>query len=151
MDLTNTPILFLDIDDVICLWKNYLGKQTMHPDWGEISKFDKKSVKVLNKIIDETNCEIVVSSDWKRGYNLKELQDIFEWNNINKKPIDCTVNRLDQDKNYEIISYVNNHELKKWVAIDDLPLWVNNFVQCKRQNEGIKQTGIKEKVMKYLT
>jgi hypothetical protein len=151
MDLTNIPILFLDIDDVIYLWKQYDSKIRMHEKWGAIKKFDKKAVKVLNKIIEESNCEIVISSDWKRGYSLEELQGIFEWNNILKKPIDCTFNRFDMDKNYEIMSYVNNHELKKWVAIDDLPLWVNNFVQCRRQNEGIKQTGIKDKVLQYLS
>jgi hypothetical protein len=151
MDLTNTPILFLDIDDVIYLWKQYDSKIKMHPKWGQIKKFDKKSVKVLNEIIKKSNCEIVISSDWKRGYSLKELQGIFEWNKIIKKPIDCTYNRLDMDKNYEIMSYVNNHNLQKWVAIDDLPLWVNNFVQCRRQNEGIKQTGIKNKVLRYLS
>ncbi len=59
-------VLFLDHDGVICL-----------PDqWGRRSegsleidkyfdKFDKKSIKILNEIIEKTNCEIVISSDWR--------------------------------------------------------------------------------------
>jgi hypothetical protein len=61
----------------------------------------------------------------------------------------------------EIRQYLYDHpEITHWVAIDDLHLgktdesWKNwgldNFVLTPRSNEGIKQSGIKEKVIKYL-
>jgi hypothetical protein len=61
----------------------------------------------------------------------------------------------------EIRQYLYDHpEITHWVAVDDLDMgktdesWKNwgldNFVLTPRSNEGIKQSGIKEKVIKYL-
>ena len=61
----------------------------------------------------------------------------------------------------EIRQYLYDHpEITHWVAVDDLDMgktdesWKNwgldNFVLTPRSNEGIKQSGIKEKILKYL-
>jgi hypothetical protein len=68
---------------------------------------------------------------------------------------------LEMSRVVEIRQYLYDHpEITHWVAIDDLHLgktdesWKNwgltNFVLTPRTNEGIKQSGIKEKVIKYL-
>ena len=68
---------------------------------------------------------------------------------------------LEMSRVVEIRQYLHDHpEITHWVAIDDLHLgktdesWKNwgldNFVLTPRTNEGIKQSGIKEKVIKYL-
>ena len=68
---------------------------------------------------------------------------------------------LEMSRVVEIRQYLHDHpEITHWVAIDDLHLgktdesWKNwgltNFVLTTRSNEGIKQSGIKEKVLKYL-
>ena len=68
---------------------------------------------------------------------------------------------LEMSRVVEIRQYLYDHpEITHWVAIDDLHLgktdesWKNwgltNFVLTPRSNEGIKQSGIKEKVLKYL-
>ena len=49
--------------------------------------------------------------------------------------------------------YLKNHpEVTHWVAVDDMDLSkLENFVMTKRpHNEGIKQSGIKEKIIKFL-
>ena len=83
-------ILFLDNDGVICLSNNWGSRskkwskyRSANPDSGKEKKdapvfvrfddFDKKAIKVLNEIIEETGCEIVVSSDWRLHANLEEL------------------------------------------------------------------------------
>jgi hypothetical protein len=61
----------------------------------------------------------------------------------------------------EIRQYLYDHpEITHWVAVDDLDMgktdesWKNwgldNFVLTPRSNEGIKQSGIKEKILNYL-
>jgi hypothetical protein len=41
--------------------------------------------------------------------------------------------------------------VEKWVAIDDLDLSnLKNFVHTKKMNEGIKQNGIKDKLINIL-
>ncbi len=138
--------------------------------------FDEKSIKILNEILDETGAEIVVSSDWKRWANVQEMGEYYELKGINKKPIAFTNSilyddyekfpwhrntELEQTRSLEITEYLErNTHITHWVAIDDLDMslrnednltWgLNNFVLTPKSSEGIKQSGIKEKVIKFL-
>lgn len=191
-------ILFLDNDGVICLssnWGTRLKKQR-HWDAPKLSievgsipiecrfdNFDKKAIKVLNQILEETDAEIVVSSDWRFHATLEELGEYYTSHGIIKKPIgvtnkklhDCFVPTnfiwsrewdLEQRRTLEIHQYIKDHpEITHWVAIDDLNMgksglyysmefehdWgLENFVYTPLCTEGIKQTGIKEKILSYL-
>lgn len=172
-------VLFLDNDGVICLqnnWgsrykkrKRFLRKNpeiTRLPVNLILDDFDKKSIKVLNSIIEETDCEIVVSSDWKLHANLKDLSEYYLDQGICKAPISCTPNMevfnpdrneyymgkklLSEKREIEIKRFLSNNEINKWVAVDDLDMNLNNFVHCPRSLEGIKQCGIKEKIIGFL-
>ena len=141
--------------------------------------FDTKAVKVLNEILEETGAEIVVSSDWKLHATLEELGEYYEQQGIIKKPIALTPNisqckdyesnfiwsprwELEQIRTIEIKQYLHdNPEFIQWVSIDDLnmgkigepwkDIWaINNFVLTPKSNEGIKQSGVKEKILNYL-
>jgi len=139
--------------------------------------FDKKAVKVLNEVLTETNAEIVVSSDWKLYCTLEELQEMFLKYGVIKAPIDTTPNfltyqskfgyskyDLEQNRMSEVKDWLKNHpEVTHWVAVDDLDLserfgaisgnsngGLKNFVLTPRSSEGIKQSGIKEKILKFL-
>ena len=141
--------------------------------------FDSKAVKVLNGIIKETGAEIVISSDWKLHATLGELGDYYESQGIIKRPIaltpdiqNCTVHGnlfmwsqewdLEQVRTIEIKQYLHDHtEITHWVSIDDLnmgkigepwkDIWaIDNFVLTPKSSEGIKQSGIKEKILIYL-
>jgi hypothetical protein len=141
--------------------------------------FDTKSVKVLNEILEETGAEIVVSSDWKLYATLEELGDYYESQGIIKRPIaltpniqNCTVHgnlfmwsprwESEQLRTIEIKQYLHDHpEITHWVSVDDLNMgkngeewkdeWaIDNFVLTPKSNEGIKQSGVKEKILNYL-
>lgn len=199
-------VLFLDHDGVICLPKQWGGRNKkqqiynkFYPDEQGIDPqdeffypvdvrfddFDDKAIKVLNQIIEETDCEIVVSSDWRLEATLEEMGIYYENQGITKKPIDFThsmsyeeyeQSRIDNTfKNYnylydeiranEIRKYLSEHpEITHWVAIDDLdmryyscdytgeiiiPWGLKNFIKT-RYNEGLKQTNIKNKIIKFL-
>ena len=189
-------ILLLDHDGVICLSNNWGGRtkkwakyRSANPDSSNEKKdapvfvrfddFDTKAVKVLNEILEETGCEIVVSSDWKLYATLEELGDYYESQGIIKRPIALTPNIencRDHDDNFmwsprweseqirsiEIKQYLHDHpEVTNWVSVDDLNMgkigepWkdglaIDNFVLTPKSNEGIKQSGIKEKILKFL-
>lgn len=140
-----------------------------------LDNFDAKAINVLNEILNETGAEIVVSSDWKLHATLEELGDYYIEQGINKRPIEFTPNLGDFDKSadglfswkgwyskkriLEIQQYLELHtEVESWVAIDDLNMspeynqgyGLDNFVLTARSNEGIKQCGIKEKVIEFL-
>jgi hypothetical protein len=137
--------------------------------------FDTKAIKVLNDILTETGAEIVVSSDWKLHATVEELGDYYISKGIIKRPIAKTPNLMEFDSltaslfNYkgwsrkarilEIEKYLElNPEITHWVAVDDLNMspkfndghGLSNFVLTPRSNEGIKQSGIKNKILKYL-
>jgi hypothetical protein len=141
-----------------------------------MDSFDTKAIKVLNYIIEKTGCEIVVSSDWKRWGTLEQMQNMYVKRGI-KPPValtpdlkECTVHGnnfiwskewdLEQTRSIEIKQYLHDHpEITHWVAVDDLNMsdgeeWRNwglrNFVLTPKSYEGIKQCGIKEKILKFL-
>lgn len=138
--------------------------------------FDQKAVKVLNEILEETGAEIVVSSDWKRWATVEEMGQYYESQGIIKKPIAFTDSILyddyedfpwhrnfdsEQTRSLEISQYIGqNTHITHWVSIDDLNMslktegdkeWgLKNFVLTPIDNEGIKQTGIKDKILNFL-
>jgi hypothetical protein len=186
--------IFLDNDGVICLSNNWGGRskkwakyRSKNPETSgyiddapveiRFDDFDKKSIKVLNEILEETGAEIVVSSDWRCHANLEELGEYFLSQGILKKPIGVTklLGQCNQPENYEwlhkwdleqsrsleILQYLrDNPEVTQWVAVDDLDMGKNgeewkdwgldNFVLTPSRTEGIKQSGIKEKIIKFL-
>ena len=193
-------VIFLDHDGVICLpeqWGSRYKKEREYRKDKKLSyddpidvnvrfdNFDKKCVNILNKIIEETECEIVVTSDWRLEATLEEMGIYYENQGIIKKPIDFThsmsyeeyeqsrINNTFKNYNYkydevranEIRKYLSEHlEITHWVAIDDLdmryysydytgeiiiPWGLKNFIMT-RFNEGLKQTGLKDKILKYL-
>jgi len=175
------PILFLDHDGVVCLstewgsrFKNKEGLDSV------FDRFNDKAIKVLNQIIEETDCEIVVSSDWRFHAPLEQMQELYRIRGIKKVPIDYTRsgldlkqfmsmgihrnNELEATRSFEILDWLKAHpEVTKWVAVDDLDMkerygdisgnflyGLKNFVHTPRSSEGIKQSGIKEKIIKFL-
>ena len=59
----------------------------------------------------------------------------------------------EDERSIEIKKWLALHsEITHWVAVDDLNMsdGLTNFVHTKLQNEGIKQMGIKQKIMSYL-
>jgi hypothetical protein len=183
-------VIFLDHDGVICLADNWGSRYKkrkkandsdtdvhLKPVDLRFDNFDQKALILLNRIIEETGAEIVVSSDWKRWANLEEMGEYYEAKGITKKPIDftpdlsqCTVHGdnfiwsrewdLEQVRSIEIKQYLHDHpEVTHWVAIDDLNMsasesWKNwglsNFVHTPLSREGIKQSGVYDKIVKFL-
>ena len=178
-------VIFLDHDGVICLADQWGGRYKKkgydnNPETPmdiRMDSFDKKAVNVLNKIIDKSGCEIVISSDWKRWGTLEQIQEMYRTRGI-KEPIGLTPffsdllkekkvplaaeftmsDSLEIERHYEILDWLKNHpEVTHWVSVDDLDMskrdwWgLENFVLCKRPHrEGIKQCGLKDKILEYL-
>ena len=193
-------VIFLDNDGVICLSNNWGGRtkkwakyRSANPESSNLLReapvdirfddFDKKSIKILNEILEETGAEIVVSSDWRFHATLEELGGYYLSQGISKKPIGFTKKlgqfqepenfpwsrqwNLEQSRSLEILQYLKDHpEVTEWVAVDDLNMGIpqtheswgememdwglTNFVLTPKSSEGIKQTGLKDKIIKLL-
>jgi hypothetical protein len=117
---------------------------------GSFDDFDKEAIIILNNIIIETDLEIVISSDWKRWCSLEEMKKFYKSQGIIKTPMDYTPLIKGVNRALEIKEWLNNNKVNKWVAIDDMYLELDNFVWVSRTDEGIKQEGRKEEILKYL-
>jgi hypothetical protein len=141
------PIIFLDFDGVI--------NSDEFPVGNEIPQvwFDSRLVTKVNDIIRQTGARLVISSDWRRGRSIQQLQDLLESYDCIGEIIGCTpeaeqfvdvwipITALETERCFEIAEWLNNHpEVTHWVAIDDLDLsalqW---FVQTNHR------TGITDK------
>jgi hypothetical protein len=172
-------VIFLDNDGVMCLSTEWGSRDKKINKWKlanpgnpgyvndpkipahiKMDNFNSKAVKVLNDILALTDAEIVVSSDWKLHCTLEGLQDMFIKYGVSKAPIGTTPNHvlksmdeIESMRVAEISEWLESHpDVEKWVAIDDLDLsTLEFFVHTKRMKEGIKQSGIKEQILKILS
>ncbi len=161
-------IIFLDIDGVICLSREWGSRMRKIKRWeleggeGEppvtirLDDFNKVAVDVLNDIILTSGADIVISSDWRLYATLDEMKDLFYQFGVIKGPIDFTpelqtVTKRADIRVDEINLWLSNHpEVTNWVAIDDLDLSeLDNFVKT-REREGLKQCNISNKILKFL-
>lgn len=135
--------IFLDIDGVLVLEDAPESYEDNPPP------FDKECVKIFNEILSETNAIIVLSSTWKKVWDLKRLDFIFKFNGVIKSPLDITSDLNNREK--EITDYVQRKAVSDFVILDDMELDIfpNHFVQCNMK-DGLKQEGIKEKVIAIL-
>ena len=154
-------IIFLDLDGVLVpMWGAGIFSAMSKDNKWSAEPFCRKAVKILNDILEITDAEIVISSDWRNHYRLSEMIEIFKANGVNKTPIGFTRNsksytgmNLEGGRVTEIREWVYTHRIEHWVSIDDLDMFdlEPHFAHCKSPNEGIKQNGVKEKVLKALT
>jgi len=119
-------VIFLDIDWVL------------HPFFWD-KDFVQKNVNQILYIVNKTGAKIVISSDWK--YWLLYLYD--EWNKTTLPPYVWHTDRglvhnyeftdLERIREDEILRFLKtcekwNDNIESWVAIDDMPLKLENFV-----------------------
>jgi len=115
-----------------------------------------ESQGIIKRPIDGT--EIFHYTNWLEEGFIKEHGE-FPWSRNESR---------EQERHFEIKRWLRDHpEVTHWVAIDDLHMGVHvenssygpfdredwgleNFVWTPRDNEGIKQSGIKDKVLKFL-
>jgi len=177
-------VIFLDHDGVICLaqqWGSRFKKKGFNrsrstPLDHRMDNFDPTAIAVLRRILDKTDAEIVVSSDWRKFGTLEQMQEMYVTRGI-KPPIgvtpfleNCEVPNgfiwsrdvdLEQTRSLEILQWLKDHpEVTHWVAVDDLDMslretskftWgLENFVCTPRSREGIKQSGIADKILKFI-
>ena len=177
-------VIFMDHDGVICLesqWGTRFEKEGTLKREGTIwdvpilnrfDDFDKNCVQCLNEIIRETDCEIVISSDWRTWATLEELGEYYTHHGIIKKPIGFTPfidrNEVPEEYNFrpgfghnqirvlEIKKWLQEHpEVENWVAIDDMQMgdevWgLQNFVLSSDYLLGLCNDQVRTLLLEYL-
>lgn len=104
-------LLFLDIDGVLnkCMVVKITIDGLTHEE-----VLEPKMINNLNKIVSETDCDIVISSSWRIPYSLDKLRQILSLNGFqySEKIIDTTP-RIKTGKMSKFVS--RGHEIDKWI------------------------------------
>ena len=125
-------IIFLDIDGVLNhqlfyekMRQSETYKEIEHPD----CDLDPETIELLNGLLETTGAKVVISSTWRKGTTIEELQAIlekagFKGEIIGKTPIGCN-NCCRGDEIYRWIKDNDKllgkpyYEFKEYVIFDD--------------------------------
>lgn len=143
-------IIFLDFDGVLN-HEVFYGKRMeigidKYPTY-PLSEIDPESVKNLNYIIEKTDAKVVVSSVWRHGRTIQELQNILDQLGFKGEIIDVTPDFRSDNclRGNEILKWIKSNEellgksyadFENYVILDDdsdMLYWQrNNFIHVDR-------------------
>jgi len=103
-------VIFLDIDGVLA---------PIH-HWDRYGDLDPACVQVLNEIAAHGGADVVVSSTWRYGRSVADLQAMLDSQGFTGRVIDKTPTGLrGADRGEEIAAWLAEHAVDGYVIIDD--------------------------------
>ncbi len=103
-------IVFLDIDGVLAPIR----------DWDRYGDLERACVEVLNEIVATAGAEVVVSSTWRYGKTVAELQVMLEAEGFTGRVVDKTpIVAPGARRGEEIAAWLAGHAVAGYVIIDD--------------------------------
>ena len=147
-------VLFLDIDGVLnsqdFFNKRYdLIKDGIHPNY-PYTEFDPLSIKELNRILDNTDAKLVVSSSWRHDPN---LNNTFKEVGISHDIFDITPYLGNVDRGFEIEKFIKDNNVEVYAILDDdtdmLDSQLTNFFKTNAYSNGLNSE-IADKVIEHL-
>lgn len=139
-----TKLIFLDFDGVLNSQLWYVRTKGSR----EQDDLDTEAIGFLNTLIKKTGAKVVVSSTWRIGRTVDELQEILNRNGFTGEVLDKTKDlRIGEDgdcilRGNEILQWIKSHpehvnvgywDYKNYVIFDDdtdMLYWQrNNFIK----------------------
>jgi len=103
-------VIFLDIDGVLAPIRR----------WDRYGDLEPACVQVLNEIAGRGGADVVVSSTWRHGKTVAELQETLEAVGFTGCVVDKTpVGAPGADRGDEIAAWLAEHAVSGFVIIDD--------------------------------
>ncbi|HTI56636.1 MAG TPA: HAD domain-containing protein [Verrucomicrobiae bacterium] len=106
-----TPrVVFLDIDGVLAPIRH----------WDRYGDLEPACVEVLNEIVAVARADVVVSSTWRHGRTVAELQAMLEAKGFTGRVVDKTpTGAPGAERGEEIAAWLAEHAVGGYVIIDD--------------------------------
>ena len=103
-------VIFLDIDGVLAPIRR----------WDRYGDLDPKCVQVLNDIVASAGADVVVSSTWRHGKTVAELQELLDAEGFVGRVLDKTPSDIrGAYRGDEIAAWLAHHAVGGIVIIDD--------------------------------
>lgn len=114
-------VIFLDIDGVL--------------NTNSDREISNDKLKLLSELVSKTGADVVLSSSWRNWWNNPKINIpgsfITNWKNQfldNNISITLTT-ELECPKNLSIEKFIIQHDVKRYVVLDDEPIGIANLVQ----------------------
>ena len=114
-------VIFLDIDGVL--------------NTNSDREISNDKLKLLSELVSKTGAEVVLSSSWRNWWNHPKINIpgsfITNWKNQfldNNISITLTT-ELECPKNLSIEKFIIQHDVKRYVVLDDEPIDIANLVK----------------------
>ena len=105
-------VIFLDIDGVLAPIRR----------WDRYGELDPVCLQALNEVVARSGAEIVVSSTWRYGKTIAELQAMLEAAGFTGRVVDTTpTDTPGASRGDEIAAWLADHDVSGYVIIDDHP------------------------------
>ena len=103
-------VIFLDIDGVVAPIRR----------WDRYGDLDPACIRVVNEIVASGDADVVVSSTWRHGRTVEELQAMLEAAGFTGRVLDKTPNGPPgAGRGEEIAAWLADHPVDGYVIIDD--------------------------------
>jgi hypothetical protein len=103
-------VIFLDIDGVLAPIRR----------WDRYGDLDPACIQVLNEIVARGLADVVVSSTWRHGKTVAELQEVLEAAGFTGLVLDKTpTGAPGADRGEEIAAWLTEHAVGGYAIIDD--------------------------------
>lgn len=115
-------ILFLDVDGVLISREGFQKAQFSAT---QTVIFDKKALSCLKTLVEETGARVVITSSWRPYSNQRPTMSYLWLRSVlahNGTPVFSETPRLQTagcDRSDEIQAWLDGHEVKSYVVIDD--------------------------------
>jgi hypothetical protein len=110
-------LILLDIDGVMIPATSWKKPEFMEDGF---PAFDIKATKALQRIIDETNASIILTTSHKAQYSVLQWKMMFNSRGVNLKDIQrLGTNSFEISRKDEILDWYNTNFEEKFVIIDD--------------------------------
>lgn len=117
-------VLFIDFDGVLNNRSHWFLVAAEDIDYeNPSSHLSETLVKRLNKIVETTNCNIVISSAWRYHHSLADLRKYLKEKGFNygEKIIDVTKHISPRNREIEVEEWLSrNTNVKQFAIVDDI-------------------------------
>ena len=124
-------LLFLDIDGVLNSTSYWHG-QECHLPLGKSGAIDAAAVARLNAIVDQTGCDVILSSSWRLRDKRAGVEAMLRERGYRHALLDATP-VLNTNRHCEIAASIERYNPERFVVMDDDPdAWIDAFADRGR-------------------
>ena len=133
--MVRRKIIFIDVDGPLA-WGTWGDGRVMLNESTKTFTIPypwvEEDCQALQKICDETNASLVISSDWRKHFSIIQLKTIFQNYGICSPIVDITTHQdlwnkmsrpsVEWERASEITKWVKDNKISNWISIDDMKL-----------------------------